>query len=1551
MKDINWLLIRPIHGSRQTGFEELCAQLAEREVRATSGGASFVRNAPPDAGVECYATFPDGSEWGWQAKYFTVLGSSQWNQIESSVKAALEKHPGLVRYYICVPLDLPDPRGAGQRSARRRWNEKVQRWKAWATDRGMCVEFDWWGSHELLSRLMLAENRGLVRYFFDIERFDDAWFESRLNEALKSAGARYTPEVHIGLPIAAKFEAFGRTERFFDSVKSSARGVREASRSLGYTYSSQAKDLLDTADSVSQVLLHTQQLVTKLAEIEPDPVGELPFLAIAHQADQTIELAKNVEKALLSHEEHSEGHAASDRDEKTQPASRETILSNLRYTLRVLQEELRKLKETLEQGAEAACSTIMLLTGEAGIGKTHLMCDVAKKRISEGRPTVILMGQRFTSCDEPWTQALQQLDLRDLSVEEFVEALEAAARAAGCRALVMIDALNEGAGRRIWPVHLAAFLEYVVRSPWIGVVLAVRSSFVDLVVPEEIRKRAVLVRHQGFAGCEYDAARAFFAYYGIEFPSTPLLRPEFSNPLFLKILCQGLQRGGQRRLPKGIKGITAIFKLFLDAVNDRLGRELGFDPRRPLVDQALKRFAREVQNSGDSWLSAEEAERLVNEVLPGRDFEQSLYFGLVNEGILVEDVPPDMVEGQKVIVFFAYDRLADHLKAEWLLDMCLADRAPSEAFSKDGPLGFLWGSECYVSPGLLEALCIQVPERTGQELLELIPAARDQWEIGRAFRESIIWRHPEAFTSKTLDLLYDLARTESDVYETFDVLLSVATVPEHPLNAEFLHRWLREYAMADRDACWSTYLHYSWGSRGPVDRLVDWASAITPDQEVEPRVVELGATALAWMLTSSNRFLRDRATKALVSLLTSRLGEATKLVERFADVDDPYVAERVYAVAYGTAMRSNNPKEVAPLATCVYHRVFSDGAPPPHILLRDYARGVVERALHLGAEIDVEAERIRPPYPSTWPTIPTEEQIQVLFPDRSGPSYDSGCVDWARYRIVWSVMADDFAQYVIGTNSRSWLSLSLDEPPWQSRKERLAALTAEFSEEEREAWEAFERPDETFRAARAFLAARTLVAGVKDERANGSRTALGDRYRSDLQDLRLKRKKAWSNLKAVLTKEHAWRLIAAMKAGDRPPSFDLRLIQRYILWRVFDLGWTTERFGRFDRFAIGYRGRAAHKAERIGKKYQWIAYHEIMALVADHFQYCEQFLEDNGRRRYEGPWQESFRDIDPSCTLRSVPGRTRLHGHSPAWWGPTAYDEWNMTDDYLEWVKRYDDLPSIADLLIVRCPKDGSRWANLQGYLEWQPRLSPDQEPTDVERREVWSMFTGYLVRRENVDEFMKWARNVDSFWGRWMPEPPKVWRMFLGEYGWSPAFRYFHRQYYRDDEWVQLREDCPVGVKPASFEYLRETSGFDCSIDESYTLRLPAVDLVNGLGLRWTGSGADFVNAEEQLTAFDPTAHEDGPNALLVRLERLTEFLERERLVLCWTVLGEKLAMGPGFAPSYRASLQVSGACKLDETGRLEGFLKYFFEGSEERAKGSSTPTLIAVRRIYEPG
>ncbi|MFH1219129.1 MAG: AVAST type 2 anti-phage system protein Avs2 [Candidatus Eisenbacteria bacterium] len=1554
--NIDWNAIRPLNGGRDKGFEELCAQLARAEKPA---GSRFERKGTPDAGVECYTILPDTSEWGWQSKYFDGLGDPQWSQIDESVDKALEKHPRLVRYFVCVPFDLPDGRIKGRKSAKERWDDHVKKWTKWASKRKMTVEFVYWGSHEMLERLAQPHNVGRVRFWFDVRGFDGAWFSARLEEALGTAGPRYTPQIHVDLPIAGEFDAFGRTERFFDCVKACARKVRDKLRTFEYSDQNVAAEAsLDAA--ATSLITKVEAVLAELADVQFQPIGPLPFSQIAGQVAVAEEAAEEVERFLSERERAHDAEASA----KTGTTSRASYPSNpfreRRLRLYSLSAELREAREALTHADRTASGALMLLRGDAGTGKTHLLCDVARQRVAANRPTVLLLGQRFVSNDAPWTQALQHLDLAGLSAEEFVGALESAAQAAGSRALVLIDAINEGSGRVIWPNHLAAFLAHLERSLWVGVVLSVRSSYEEIVVPEAVRERAAVVTHNGFMDHEYDATRTFFVHYGLELPSTPLLAPEFRNPFFLKTLCEGLRTKGERRLPRGFHGITAVFDLYLSAINQRLASALGFDPRTPLVRQALEAVSKVLVDSGKRWLTLAKAGEIINSQLPDREFEQSLYRGLVVEGVLVEDAVRRQDADRDEIVFVAYDRFVDHLAARTLLDRHLDAGNPASAFAAGGALAFLADKKQYVPPGLLEAMCIQIPERTGQEIIALAPAISERWEIGDAFRQSLVWRALNAFSDGTCEALNKLSRNDHDLRDTLDVLLTVATFPGHPLNATFLDRRLRKDAMPERDAWWSTYLHAACGGRGAVDRLVDWASSVIPDTTIDDETVDLCAITLAWMLTTSNRFLRDRATKALVSLLTGRMLAVGRLVERFTDVDDPYVVERIYAVAYGTSTRCHDPHEVGALAERVYARMFAAGAPPPHILLRDYARGVVERALYLGSKVQVDASHIRPPYKSQWPTIPTEEDIKPFLPDWSRGSHDSGDLEWSRNCIGSSVLDGDFAHYVIGSSSSSWLSLGLEDPAWkppERPEDQLRALASEFSDEERNAWKAFNAAEAALQAASySFLAGWFAQRGMG---ANGDaelsdvdalKQWLGKSHSQEIAALEAKIGQAHDVLYAALTKQHARRLEEILTAKEayhdtrRPPRLELRQIQRYILRRVFELGWTTERFGHFDRFSVGYHDREASKAERIGKKYQWIAWHEIMALVADHFQYREELREEGGDQAYDGPWQADFRDIDPSCTIRSLRGGTSWEGHSPSWWGAAPYGNWGSPGDPRGWVVRCDDLPDLADLLIVTNPEDTSRWISAQGYLIWRQQPPADKESTDVELRELWLLCTGYLIRTEDAEPFVKWAEGID-FWGRWMPDPAQVCRMFLGEHGWAPASRYFQQQYFGDAGETQSGHGCPTSMRTVAFKYLREASGVDRSVDESYTLRLPAAELVAGMALRWVGNGADFVNTEGRLAAFDPTVHAAGPSVLLLREELLQEFLAREKLTVCWTVLGEKRVLAPGFSPGHRyPALRMSGAYVLADKG-LVGFLKCTLDDPDTK-ETSSPPRVLAFIR-----
>ena len=328
--------------------------------------------------------------------------------------------------------------------------------------------------------------------------------------------------------------------------------------------------------------------------------------------------------------------------------------------------------------------------GDAGQGKTHLLCDVTKHETKESRPRIILFGEQFYN-GAPWSQIIQLLGL-NCSRDEFIGALEAAAQANNSRILIIIDALNEGEGNRLWKKFLPGMLTIIKQSPWLGICVSVRSSYEKFIIPDTLDNSQIKrIVHAGFDEFTYDAVAKFFAYFGIR-PSTPLLLPEFDNPLFLKLFCQSLQNKGLTQVPSGLRGITAIFKFFIKSIDNKLSQpdSLDYDLRLRIVWQAVGQLAMEMAKRKTDRLPLTDAKEIINALLPRGGYENSLFRHLESESVInvVPNYRRDHAELEES-VRFTYQRFSDHLITKHLLDLYLDKKNPRKSFSNRETLGKL----------------------------------------------------------------------------------------------------------------------------------------------------------------------------------------------------------------------------------------------------------------------------------------------------------------------------------------------------------------------------------------------------------------------------------------------------------------------------------------------------------------------------------------------------------------------------------------------------------------------------------------------------------------------------------------------------------------------------------------------------------------------------------------------------------------------------------------------------------------------------------------------
>ena len=241
-------------------------------------------------------------------------------------------------------------------------------------------------------------------------------------------------------------------------------------------------------------------------------------------------------------------------------------------------------------------------------------------------------------------------------------------------------------------------------------------------------------------------------------------------------------------------------------------------------------------------------------------------------------------------------------------------------------------------------------------------------------------------------------------------------------------------------------------------------------------------------------------------------------------------------------------------------------------------------------------------------------------------------------------------------------------------------------------------------------------------------------------------------------------------------EYPTELGSRWVFDRVLSLGWTPDKFTEFDERHAFVEGE--HKAERFGKKYQWIALRELIARIGDNFYMMDEY--DQQQVTYAGPWQFFGRDIDP--TLPPAPRmrneddgldlRPTFSLSDGAWWIPPGPQYREDDPPVAEgWPHENGDIPPF-DSLVRRKDKSGTRWVVLHAHHAWNDDLSGYLENRSKPRRKLWSQIYSWLAQPADRDALVAYLER-HSLMGRWMPEGREHTNSaYLGELPWAAAAR-----------------------------------------------------------------------------------------------------------------------------------------------------------------------------------
>lgn len=1007
MSSFNWMNIISVNNSQNNAFEELLCQLAKKEPFENKRNYTKVGN--PDGGVECFITLENGDEIGFQAKWFlSSPQASQWNQIEESFKTALEKHPSIVTYYIAIPLDRADPRIDGQQSFMDKWNEKVKRWQNFAKDTyNRDIEFIYWGSSELITLISREENTGLKSFFFGGIDLSAQWFQKQNEHAIADLGPRYTPEINVELEIAENFDAISRNKKFRTKFNDVYHNFMVSYRKFLDHWNFHNEEIEQLIQQLNVLIGHIDAIYQNISfngigHINHEEIKQLlqeiktPAYAISDKLED-LNQEEIKEKNIIS----SHGYrTATQYDSKIRDFR--DYLSNLYTFDELINSSLLKLANT----------PFMILDGEAGIGKSHLLADVINDRLKDNAHSIFLLGQQFREDKEPWSQIFNLLHLA-CNKEEFLGALNAKAETNNKRIVLFIDAINEGKGREFWNTFLTGFIKSIKEYEWLGLVLSIRSSYFNLIIPESVFKEslAIPITHFGFDGVEYNASKLFFENYHIEQPSIPLLHPEFSNPLFLKLFCEGLQKKGLTIIPDGYEGISNIIKFFIEGIESKLSKQYRNISSSKFIEKVINLLIPEILNN--QVIAFDKGLALVIGLASKYGIGPEILEDLISEGLLTKNLFYDGKDYAENI-YFAYERFEDHLKVKYLIDNYVDKDKPLESFKQSNLSIYFEENNAYLYRGIIDAMSIQLPEICNVELLDVV---NQNGIIIKGFLNSFLWRKVESITPVVSKSILKNISNEPFQEEIFKILFSTAPNPIHPLNADFLHDYLAPFSMKERDVFFIPLSNkiYTRHDVNPIKRLIDWAWSKEEKSYLSDESVLLTSIALSWLLTSSNRQLRDFVTKALISLLQNRIYVVLELLKKFENINEPYIFERLYAVTFGVVVKKEDAKDLSELGEYLYETIFNHEEVYPHILLRDYAKSTIEYINYLGVDLNIDLKKTKPPYKSYFPNtedLPTNDYINK-FQDRDGNYNQSNLISSMMTEYGGGIYGD-FGRYVFG---------------------------------------------------------------------------------------------------------------------------------------------------------------------------------------------------------------------------------------------------------------------------------------------------------------------------------------------------------------------------------------------------------------------------------------------------------------------------------------------------------------------------------------------------------